>query len=353
VHSCGVLSLFTMKPTDPEITKKIIHTRNAIRKKFRELKDTKHRLGVQSDEQFKTVTAPLKELIQHVKEEKTGFVPYEKLDPKFDQTTTTDLKFGTTPFIKNKFHRFPTANSTPGEIPASTMAYDQETDFDNSSVQLNESVDGFENATGPEEVFEMEPSPQLKRLQRGYTTVFKEKMGDVAGEYIKQLFSTETPQLDTVYGFKSLEQEGLALGNKKVQIANNDLIIDNKEYEGTPGLYELLIRKFPSREIYTQADLDNYKLILEQTKVHKRIDGTLKGGQSYKYKNIIRPMFITAVKHPNRIDKTGGGYKFWNTANELVDRLRLLTASQEAGNNIHRNEIISIIEELREERIIL
>ena len=43
---------------------------------------------------------------------------------------------------------------------------------------------------------------------------------------------------------------------------------------------------------------------------------------------------------------------YWNDPNELVDRLRLLIASQQAGHNNHNNEIMSIIEELKEADII-
>ncbi|KYM95352.1 hypothetical protein ALC62_14003 [Cyphomyrmex costatus] len=45
----------------------------------------------------------------------------------------------------------------------------------------------------------------------------------------------------------------------------------------------------------------------------------------------------------NRID-----YVHWDDPNELVDRLRLLEASRQAGHNGHDNEILSIIEKLRE-----
>ena len=45
-------------------------------------------------------------------------------------------------------------------------------------------------------------------------------------------------------------------------------------------------------------------------------------------------------------------YKYWDDPNELVDRLRLLVAERSAGNNNHDNEIISIIEELREAKVI-
>lgn len=45
-------------------------------------------------------------------------------------------------------------------------------------------------------------------------------------------------------------------------------------------------------------------------------------------------------------------HTYWNDPNELVDRLRLLVASASAGHSGHHNEILSIIEELREADII-
>lgn len=43
---------------------------------------------------------------------------------------------------------------------------------------------------------------------------------------------------------------------------------------------------------------------------------------------------------------------YWDNPNELIDRLRLLIASRNAGNNDHDNEIIAILEELIEANII-
>lgn len=45
-------------------------------------------------------------------------------------------------------------------------------------------------------------------------------------------------------------------------------------------------------------------------------------------------------------------YVHWDDPNELVERLRLLIASEEAGHTGHTNEINSIIEELREANIV-
>jgi len=41
-------------------------------------------------------------------------------------------------------------------------------------------------------------------------------------------------------------------------------------------------------------------------------------------------------------------YVNWDDPYELVDRLQVLAASYQAGNTSHTNEIMSILEELRE-----
>lgn len=43
---------------------------------------------------------------------------------------------------------------------------------------------------------------------------------------------------------------------------------------------------------------------------------------------------------------------YWDDPNELVERLKLLIASKDAGNTGLDNEIISVVEELRESGII-
>lgn len=64
----------------------------------------------------------------------------------------------------------------------------------------------------------------------------------------------------------------------------------------------------------------------------------------------------------SRSGKTGYGlmtlnnkkieYRHFDDYNELVERLKLLIASQRAGNMNHNNEIESILEELREMKVI-
>ena len=76
-----------------------------------------------------------------------------------------------------------------------------------------------------------------------------------------------------------------------------------------------------------------------------------------KFKNFISkflniqgkglPSYMIARKNNVPID-----YIYYDDVNEIVDRLRLLIASKSAGNNNHTNEIMSILEELREANVI-
>ena len=113
--------------------------------------------------------------------------------------------------------------------------------------------------------------------------------------------------------------------------------------------------------------MEKYKSILLATNAHKRnydVQGHLKSNRGYKYKQIIAPLMSLELKKTksgrgvsiprtmtltdNKID-----YVHWDDPNELVDRLRLFHASRQAGHNAHENEILSIIEELREVGLII
>lgn len=160
--------------------------------------------------------------------------------------------------------------------------------------------------------------------------------------------SANNRTIDHSYGPK-IGAESLMIGNKMLQLSDDgEIIIDGVHYKGTPGLYELVFKRLPDDEIYTEADLQAYKDICLRTSAHKRLydpNGQVNRNKSLKYKNIIEKLFP-----PKTV--SGRGYSYWDDPNELCDRLRHLLASQDAGHTGHANEIASIIEELREAGII-
>ena len=44
------------------------------------------------------------------------------------------------------------------------------------------------------------------------------------------------------------------IGNKDAKIKENNIIVGNKEYAGTPGLWELIVARSPDDKIFTNGD---------------------------------------------------------------------------------------------------
>lgn len=155
---------------------------------------------------------------------------------------------------------------------------------------------------------------------------------------------------DSIYGPKILNNGAITLGNKEIYFDEKEfkMYIDDINYQLTPGLVQLLFSRRP--EMYTDHDLRIYKSILIQTSAHLSNDGKKikKGG--IKYKDIISKLFTEGEGLSMSLQNHNVTY--WDDPNELVDRLRLLIASQAAGNTGVANEILSIFEELKEHGLI-
>ena len=198
------------------------------------------------------------------------------------------------------------------------------------------------------------------------------QLGPLGQIYVNTLLTGDSRnEIDLVYGVY-FDENGTMLGNKKFYVDTDDtIIIDGVRYKGTPGLYELIFKKIPNDAIYTENDKQTYKHILLMTNAHRRDNDArmpIKSNKGHKYKNIIAPLLVTHRKTsgtsigsgiktniPSGTKLTNNeiDYVYWDDPNELVDRLQLLDASRRAGNNAHDNEILSIIEELREAGLII
>jgi hypothetical protein len=177
--------------------------------------------------------------------------------------------------------------------------------------------------------------------------------GGLASNYLLLHQNSDKNILDTTYGIR-YDGSRIQLGNSTMLINKDKIFINNEEYEGTEGLYELLFMKKPDQNIYNDDDLQVYKNLVEKTNAHKQnyiVSNKKRSSRGYKYTNIIKPMFIKSTQGSGMLPNNPK-YKNWDDPNELVDRLRVLWSLQCAGNNTHQNEILSIIEELREAKLI-
>ena len=157
---------------------------------------------------------------------------------------------------------------------------------------------------------------------------------------------------DEVYGIRK-EGTKLYMGEKEVKLNDKkDFIIDDVTYEGTPGLWDLIMEKNRGKIArnyeegkYTNNDLLNYKKILQHSRSIYRKDGKLKGGKSPKYSFIKEVLSI----------EEGEGIKTVTIPcdpNDLLKRMDLLIASKKAGNTGVDQELKAVLKSLFKKKVI-
>nr|CAH7724684.1 unnamed protein product [Callosobruchus chinensis] len=184
-------------------------------------------------------------------------------------------------------------------------------------------------------------------------------------KYIREMYEDgETKETDQQYGVRlDTTVEKFKIGDSQLDIVGSDVYVKGKRYKGTQGLYELLFKKYPNKALFNEEDVDNYRRIVYKTNAHRRhyrATGQIAGSRLEKYKKIIAPIASNVSNNNSggsmmtmmEVTNNKKDYIYWDDPNELVDRLRLLVASQDAGHTGHVNEINSLIEELREAKII-
>ena len=196
-------------------------------------------------------------------------------------------------------------------------------------------------------------------------------LGPLAVNALLQAFTKKN--IDLAFGLYA--QEGkFKIGNKEVNIEDNDIKIDNTIFEGTPGFWELITSKNP--ENYTGEDLDKYRQLLLLTNTNYRgnnpDNNNPKSSKSPKWKNIIKPIWEQIKKQKEEEEEeekyeeydepatisltptkgTGLPKILPSDPNALIDRFDLLFSSQKAGHTGVRNEIVSILDELKRQGVL-
>ena len=179
----------------------------------------------------------------------------------------------------------------------------------------------------------------------------------VALEYLK-------PEKKTTFGMY-LKDGDFRIGDKKVDIKGDDIIIEDKEYTGTPGLWELIMKNNPQN--FTEDDYLKYGRILKQTNnIYQQNNPDTnkpKSSKSTKWKNLIKPIWEQIKKQKEEDEDedddpqpstsgTGLPKILPSDPNALIDRFDLLFSSKKAGHTGVRNEIVSILDELKRQGVL-
>ena len=207
----------------------------------------------------------------------------------------------------------------------------------------------------------------------------KEELGNIAKKYLSLPLSKEANR-DKTFGIYKDKNEKFKLGSKFINFKGNDIIIEGDEYIGTPGLWELIMKNEPQEGLITEEDYTEYGKILIQTnniyQGNNPNQNKPKSSKSTKWKNLIKPVWvhIRESKKPPEEEKgkgkgkgrgrkkrqedpqpgtSGDGLKILpSDPNALINRFDLLFSSQKAGHTGVRNELISILDELKRQKII-
>lgn len=148
------------------------------------------------------------------------------------------------------------------------------------------------------------------------------------------------------------------IGDVQINVQDDVIKVGDLKYKLTTGLLELLFLKNPNLLVVKKDDKVMYKSILMKTIPDKLLNSSQnksRNSRSIKYNKIIKRLMeeSTMKTFGSGMSTHSPVFEYYNNPNELVNRLRLLIASTHAGHNNHNNEITSLVEELREEGVIL
>ena len=223
-----------------------------------------------------------------------------------------------------------------------------------------------------------ETIPAIKTTKEDITNI-----GEIPIKYLLPVIGKQKTQSDIKPGDPKISL--FFIGKTPVKIEDNDIIIKDKTYIGSPGLWILLTSKnTPNISQYKKNDLIRYIKIMSLTnatrqdfnKNNKRINGNDKMNYFIKpFVEILEEkgkdnLLNEIEEHFNKTDEdedeeftdegtdpqpgtSGTGLKFLSSdPNALIDRFDLLFSSKKAGHTGVRNEIISILDELKRQGVI-
>ena len=202
------------------------------------------------------------------------------------------------------------------------------------------------------------------------------KIGPIASKYLLPTFRQKATQSDIKPG----DSKGtfFKIGETPIKIENDNITIKDTPFKGTDGLWRLLTSKdIPDISEYKAEDLRDYIYIMDITKATYDKNNKRVGGNN-KMNKLIKPFVIALekggegelIKEINKhfgfkeetyeeyeeytIPSTiGTGLKILpSDPNALIDRFDLLFSSKKAGHTGVRNEIVSILDELKRQGVL-
>ena len=192
------------------------------------------------------------------------------------------------------------------------------------------------------------PAIENKETPIDLDTVF---LGDLPQKFIGQRDSDQT------YGLK-IDNGKFYIGDKEVEVVDNDIYIDNTPFKGTEGIWNLLMQKEPID--YTPEDYNVFKEIMKNTNALLKINPTtqevirLKSNGGKKWKSVLSK--VARELYPEKYTTSiGSGIPtviIPCDPNDLIEKMDLLFASKSAGNTGVNDELKAIVKRLYNLKVI-
>ena len=188
------------------------------------------------------------------------------------------------------------------------------------------------------------PSIEASKEEETFTPPYF--IGDIAESYLRK-FATKK-EADKTFGIHTKDKK-FYIGDKLIVIKDNNIIVDDEEFEGTPGFWELIMLNNPSE--FTTEDFNNYGRLMTKTNaIHRNNDPNNpcpKSSGGDKWRILLSPIWEKYKEEKKKGYEGKGVVIMPSDPNALLERLDLLLASQEAGHTGAGNELVSICDELK------
>lgn len=362
------------------LKRQLIDATDSVRKKFNSIRQEVEKEHTSLNKFYEPITTPLKDIVETTKK-RVGA-----------SKRVTPLQTFISPIVGNQASTpYGTPHQTPHHSPKQTprkftgpmMEYPVDESpfiYTPSSSFSHQNIDEtIVPVDKPEEMDELESIYKSENDEvESVNNESDDNMDDdqntddeVLQTHLTNLASNN-PKYDIIYGVRKGLDDKHYIGKHRVEFNNRKIKLYSdkkkvKEYAGSANLYDMMFLRDvePSDSV---RDMVAYRDILNTTRAiynHYDLRRGVNESETKKFKYLIRTI-IPSTAHLRQKKKLGGKinlsnklytqknveYVYWNNIHELIARLRLLWASKMAGHTGHDNEILSIIEELREEGVI-
>lgn len=303
----------------------LIQATESIRKKFKKLHNERIERKQILEEQYKPITSKIGKLIVT-----TAAVSKQRKKPLLNSSNMSKNSENIDESIQDDI--FTSANnnniSTNNEIVGEPSIQEEsqqlaENHFDtinNNDNDHNDSYTMFLSGVEPKNITSnIETKPIGIKRKRTHDSIHS-----ISGIRKQRILSHQPPKNKSLYvKLKRLEE----IDALQPYLARNNLV------------------KKEIRKRIKHTDI-NQNMNNKKKKRKKNDVNDMKSNLSSKGEGVVIPDIMVVDNNKTK------SYVYWDNANELCGRLKLLIASQNAGHTGHQNEIVSILEELREAKII-